>query len=432
MGRIQIVNLSLMLFCWLQTLSLAQAPYNNCDKALYLCPLITQNITNYDATKTLCPGCEDDFTDCFTPNNTIWLTFETNAAGGDVELNFTNVTIENAPNQGTEIQATILQAIAPCDASTYTTIGNCVTSATGNFLLSGTALLPNTTYYVVINGAKNTTANSAPAQATMDVTVLGPGVERIPPGVAILVPNDTLCLGETMLFSAYAGNCPDTANYEWYINDELVAITELNDFATSALQNGDVLSVKTACFEYCIVEINAQTPPFTVISFPVDAGPDFQILAGESVQLQGSTTAPNYSWSPDYTLSSPNVLKPFALPTTTTSYYLSATQDGCTFSDEAIVTVSEKLALTNTFTPNGDGFNDTWEIPSLEQYPNCFVEIYSRWGQLLYQTTGYSTKKAWDGKSNGKPVEPGVYFYVIDLRDSNYPDPIRGSLTLVR
>lgn len=425
------VNLSLMVFCILQQWGFSQAVYNDCDKALYLCPGVTQNITNYDATKTLCPGCEDDFTYCFSPLNSIWMRFETNASGGDVAVDFTNVTIENAPGQGTLMQAVMVQAIAPCDASTYTQIGSCENAATGNFSLSATGLLPSTTYYLIVNGAQNGTS-TAPAQATMDVTIYGTGVDRIPPGVALAVPNDTVCAGESMLFAAYVGDCPDTANYQWFINGDLVAVTVQNTFETSALQQGDILSVSTSCFEQCIVDISATSTPFTVISFPVNAGPNFSIKPGEAAILQGSTTATVYHWTPDNTLSDPLSLHPVAIPTVTTSYFLEATQDGCTFSDEATVFVEEDLNITNTFTPNGDGYNDTWEIPALENYPNCFVEIYDRWGQSLYQTTGYGMKKSWDGKNKGKLMEAGVYFYVIDVRDPKFTEPLKGSLTLVR
>ncbi len=432
MGRNWIVNLSLIVFCITHNWSFSQADYNDCDKALYLCPLISQNVTNYDATKTLCPGCEDDFNFCLGPQNSIWMMFETNALGGDVQVDFTNVTIQNTPNQGTTLNASMILAIAPCDASTYTQIGNCAVNASGNFNLSATALLPNTTYYIFVSGAPSLTIPVAPAQATMDVTISGPGVERIPPGVALYVPNDTICAGESMLFSAFVGDCPDTASYQWFINGDLVAVTDYHDFETSALQNGDVLSVSTSCFEYCIVDISNASAPFTIIGFPVNAGPDFVIKPGEAAILQGSTGATDFHWTPDNSLSSPVILHPVAIPEVTTSYFLVATQDGCTFSDEAIVYVEEELNITNTFTPNGDGYNDTWEIPSLENYPNCFVEIYDRWGQSLYQTTGYGMKKSWDGKSKGKLMEPGVYFYVIDVRDPKFNEPLRGSLTLVR
>jgi YVTN family beta-propeller protein len=47
------------------------------------------------------------------------------------------------------------------------------------------------------------------------------------------------------------------------------------------------------------------------------------------------------------------------------------------------------LIIPNTFTPNGDGINDTWNIENLESYPNSSVNIFNRWGQKLYASIGY-------------------------------------------
>ncbi|WP_242919535.1 gliding motility-associated C-terminal domain-containing protein [Pontibacter liquoris] len=80
----------------------------------------------------------------------------------------------------------------------------------------------------------------------------------------------------------------------------------------------------------------------------------------------------------------------------------------------------------NIFTPNDDGLNDQFEIPGL---PSEFcsavftsITIFNRWGKEVYRDTHSSFK--WDGKN----VNDGVYFYVIDYGTSKY----RGSVTLVR
>lgn len=75
------------------------------------------------------------------------------------------------------------------------------------------------------------------------------------------------------------------------------------------------------------------------------------------------------------------------MPDETTTYFLEATDNICTFSDQATVFVQKDLEITNTFpTPNGDGSNDTWYI-GLELYPDCLVQIIDRWGQEVFQTT---------------------------------------------
>jgi hypothetical protein len=57
----------------------SQPIYNSCDQSLELCPNVITSVNTIDATVTVCPGCEDDFSFCFTPENTIWLSFTTNA-----------------------------------------------------------------------------------------------------------------------------------------------------------------------------------------------------------------------------------------------------------------------------------------------------------------------------------------------------------------
>lgn len=425
------VNLLLILLMAFQNIVFGQATYNNCDQALLLCPQKTETISNIGATKSLCPFCEDDFTLCFTPENTIWMKFETNATGGDVNVNFTNLIFQVNPNQGNQIQATIFEALAPCDGTTYTMVATCINNASGNFSVSALALNPSTTYYVVVNGAKNG-ASTIAAEATMDVSITGSGVDRLTPFISITILEDTLCLGETYTFYTTVTNCSDSSSYNWFINGNLVAITDSSFFETSAIQNGDVVTVTNTCFSQCPVDVTISTAPLVVITLQVDAGPNSTIKQGQAVKLIGSTTGATYLWTPAFTLSSPAVLHPIAKPDVTTTYYLTATLNGCSLTDNVTVFVDETLNITNTFTPNGDGYNDKWEIPSLDDYPNCLVQIFDRWGQILYQTTGYGSKKAWDGTSNGKLMEPSVYFYVIDVRNDDFPKPIRGSITLVR
>lgn len=86
------------------------------------------------------------------------------------------------------------------------------------------------------------------------------------------------------------------------------------------------------------------------------------------------------------------------------------------------------LVVPNTFTPNGDGINDTWNLPALASYPNCTVNIYDRYGQVMFRSIGYPTP--WDGRHNGKDVPTGVYYYIIDKK--NNTGPVSGSLTVLR
>ena len=87
------------------------------------------------------------------------------------------------------------------------------------------------------------------------------------------------------------------------------------------------------------------------------------------------------------------------------------------------------LEIPSAFSPNGDGVNDRWEIGKVELYPDVVVEIYNRWGELLYRSSrGYTDP--WDGTRRGKPLPMDSYYYVIDLH--NGTKPITGNVTIVR
>jgi gliding motility-associated-like protein len=86
------------------------------------------------------------------------------------------------------------------------------------------------------------------------------------------------------------------------------------------------------------------------------------------------------------------------------------------------------IHIPNAFTPNGDGINDRWDIPDLAYYPNCILNIYTRYGSVIYQSRGYST--AWDGSYNGKILPTGTYYYIIDL--GNNSPKLAGYVALIK
>ncbi len=71
------------------------------------------------------------------------------------------------------------------------------------------------------------------------------------------------------------------------------------------------------------------------------------------------------------------------------------------------------LKLPNVFTPNGDGRNEYFEIKNLSNFPQNKLEIYSRWGDLIYQVNNYQNN--WSASN----LDPAVYFYQLTLYNSN-------------
>jgi gliding motility-associated-like protein len=435
MGHTKLLNffVNFWLMCSLTVQIFSQAPiYDDCTKAFELCPNISAKVNNINATKLQFPGSPDVFPSsfCFTANNTIWLKFYSNELGGFGQIVFSSIVFENGAGQDNRIQASILEAAAPCDASTYTQIGNCEAGTSTNFSLSAN-FEPMKTYYLVLNGAMSGTGITKPAEFSVDVFLTGPGVLRPTPSISIIADKNQICKDEMITFYSQVSNCPDSSTYHWYINNELIAITVDTFFQTSALRKGDVMSVSNSCYQNCKVFPKADVSSFEVIDFVVDAGVDVSINYGETIELNGFTDATIFEWSPLDNLAGKNTLNPKVNPIETTTYFLTADSLNCTYSDAVTVTVGLNLEITNTFTPNGDGYNDTWEIPGLINYPNCLVEIFDRWGQLVFTSSGYGKSKAWDGKKNGKLLNESVYFYVIRLRD-NTEKTYRGTVTIIK
>lgn len=92
------------------------------------------------------------------------------------------------------------------------------------------------------------------------------------------------------------------------------------------------------------------------------------------------------------------------------------------------ITPPVDLVIPNTFTPNYDGINDTWKIPALVSYPDCTVEIFNRYGTIVYNSVGYGIP--WDGTVKGRDVPVGVYYYIINTKVAG--KKASGSLTVIR
>lgn len=90
------------------------------------------------------------------------------------------------------------------------------------------------------------------------------------------------------------------------------------------------------------------------------------------------------------------------------------------------------LYIPNSFTPNGDGLNQTWQLSFNERIIDLKVEIYDRWGVRLFVSFDKFFK--WDGNFQGHPLPMGVYAYKIVYRDDKTfnEQELYGHITLLR
>lgn len=163
----------------------------------------------------------------------------------------------------------------------------------------------------------------------------------------------------------------------------------------------------------------------------IDAGPDRVVLEGGFITIQAKATGSSlsYTWSPPAGLDNTRLLTPKASPSADITYRLSVVSgDGCGAQDDVFVKVLLKPRIPNAFSPNGDGINDKWVIEHLESYPGATVEVFNRYGQLIYRSVGYD--RPWDGTVNGHPVPVATYYWIINPKNGR--QQMNGSVTLIR
>ena len=80
--------------------------------------------------------------------------------------------------------------------------------------------------------------------------------------------------------------------------------------------------------------------------------------------------------------------------------------------------ICNDIVVHNALTPNGDGVNDIWIIDGIDDYPANSVQIFDKWGDVVFQKDHYDN--TWGGKgNNGLPLPAGTYFYIVKLNTVN-------------
>ena len=242
---------------------------------------------------------------------------------------------------------------------------------------------------------------------------------------------DSLCIGD-LLRCADSSKTNNGAFNKWFWN--------FGNGATDTLKNPvyryTTAAIQTITF-FAQTDLGCYTDTIKkqieVFAYPVvSAGPDLFVLDDGQKQIKATATGRivSYTWTPSTYLNDTTILQPTIIkPQDDIYYYLAVKGRGaCTSKDTLFIVSLSMPKPPNTFTPNGDGINDTWEIKYLDQYQGCLIEVYAANGQLVFSNVGYT--KAWDGTFKGNKLPTGTYYYVIDPKSGR--KKIAGFITLLR
>ena len=293
-----------------------------------------------------------------------------------------------------------------------------------------------TSYTVTINDAcDNTTfalfdvALLPPAPINM--TVLGPGsVTEACETTSINIIRPAGVQGDLVLDLTYGGAATNGPDFTWPATRTLSADVLNTVFSFAPLEDGeadnDEDAVITASFtDACGRTVTASVtitildaPPITLQTTNVTVPCSSDSLA-VAVVAEGGFGGLDLVWS-----NGDQGSTTYVQIVTGGTYVITAT-DACgrTATAESVVDVDCEIIIPNVFTPNGDGYNDRFDIDGILGTENT-VKIFNRWGQVVFEAKNY--RNTWS--ANG--ISDGTYFYEVMV--TREPEPLTGHVTILR
>tara|TARA_R110002050_G_scaffold205780_3_gene341535 strand:- start:26045 stop:29038 length:2994 start_codon:yes stop_codon:yes gene_type:complete len=251
-----------------------------------------------------------------------------------------------------------------------------------------------------------------------------------------------ICPGDQYLLSnSFEYLLPDSMDYEWFIDDQL--IPEADSFSMMITRRG-MYKLKvtkntetTTCFGEDSIFVNVADslgipePVCSQVTWknnnveqifytpPLFGAEDFQVREIDSLDNVGpwkkTTNALEHT-----TVGAQIRIEIRGVNTEVDE------ESDCRYGPIALAYACNVIVKpVNIFTPNNDGINDLLRFDLLEVYPGSLLQIYNRWGKLIYENENY--RNDWDGED----YPDGTYFYVLDVNDESQ-GILKGTVTIIR
>jgi gliding motility-associated-like protein len=232
-------------------------------------------------------------------------------------------------------------------------------------------------------------------------------------------PTGEVCKGQTITFTGSATDAGNNPTYIWYNGKDTI----FSNTYTDAFQQDQPIYLAVISSSPC-------TPIDTVYTFYQVNVTEITIDYSETNVRCGSNkadveiTSTNGGIFPyTYNLDSVDQGDNNQFNNLAVGQHIVVVTDGNGCKDTNYINIPEPFCENpipvQAFTPNGDGYNDTWVIGLIENYPNNKVYIYDRWGQRVYYKEGYTNADGWDATYAGVPLAVSTYYYIIYLGVEN-------------
>jgi len=273
----------------------------------------------------------------------------------------------------------------------------------------------NTIYYVTLTDSCNVSSLVDSVEIT-----------TIFPPLTLTVNNDTnICPGDSVVLEASVGGGLPPYSYSWSpggATNETIKVGPINT-TTWTVTISDFCGVS-----HLEDSVEVNTDYDSIIVAPIEWDEVcFEDTVVFNADVSGGKPPYQYVWSYGALQQTGNPVKYVAQLGVISPSNLVIT-DACNISRTEVYTLLVKpctVEAPNIFSPNGDGVNDYLFFNGLEDFPNNKLQIFNRWGNLIYEKEIYQNE--WDGE--GFPE--GTYYYILELND-NKNTVEKGTVTIIR